>query len=675
MSQKISIGKSFFTKELSGYSNWRWAFVRELIQNSLDAGSTRLDFSFQAIQTEDNRTTYRFILHDNGCGMDATVLKDVYFCLGETTKQSDQTVGGFGRARILTCFAHERYRIDTQDQRVEGTGGEYRHEQQQNWVSGCRVEVDLDREFTGYYDETGRFREHVQSFFERSELKKLTVTWNGEPLAWESKHVMPRSEKNRIIVYDRDQSPIGVLGFTKKPKTLKDKNESGFMLIRSHGVLMFESNYRVPYGYHCILELEPSRARSLLTSNRDGLRCDYESGNPEGALVDLFSKIQSEDVTFLQKKAGYRNDFLTGQLGLLNIQPQSGIKTTSGTWDIPMSEQIQIIKKFVEKHAPSYDDAWCDHRIESLAKSLAHDILNDVLWSGAPDWLVTWAHGINDNQSLKQLVDALQTEQQNLLMNLVKKYAHYQHQLSLSSHQSFMHHHYCTVQDETPKLKTAIRSWHPNYWDLAQGKGIRSALLMRAWQEACSIMIEQGCLLGKLSRHDESVGIDLLKQVKNCPVITGFHFQGEDQDEMIAGALCTTLNHEDKQYTGLLLNPVEFDVQTKTWKSAYNFTTDPLAFQKLLLTAAHEVSHILYRQHNQSHSYMMGGLLACIDLGSTGKPTQRIRNSMANMKQSIQFLRNQVEIRDSAHQDYMNECHVVKNANIQERSKPKVHYG
>ena len=43
----IKISREFFAKAKADYSDWRWAWVREICQNSMDCGSTRIDVIIQ----------------------------------------------------------------------------------------------------------------------------------------------------------------------------------------------------------------------------------------------------------------------------------------------------------------------------------------------------------------------------------------------------------------------------------------------------------------------------------------------------------------------------------------------------------------------------------------------------------------------------------------------------
>jgi HSP90 family molecular chaperone len=136
----ISIPKSFFVKERRMYSQWQFAFWREFFQNSIDAGATRIDIELEQV---DNVIRVEF--RDNGCGMTREILENVYFSLGATTKGGEDQVGGFGRARILTCFSMKSYKIHTLDNLVIGEGGEYEI-QKTDALAGTNVTVEMEDE-------------------------------------------------------------------------------------------------------------------------------------------------------------------------------------------------------------------------------------------------------------------------------------------------------------------------------------------------------------------------------------------------------------------------------------------------------------------------------------------------------------------------------------------------
>src|SRR3546814_5023004 len=102
------------------------SFWRELFQNSVDAGAKaiRVSSSNEAGKGSFGRdpsleNVVRIVFDDDGCGMDRDVLDDVYFAPGETTKKDGEFTGGYGRARLMTCFSQVRYGIRSEEHTSE----------------------------------------------------------------------------------------------------------------------------------------------------------------------------------------------------------------------------------------------------------------------------------------------------------------------------------------------------------------------------------------------------------------------------------------------------------------------------------------------------------------------------------------------------------------------------
>lgn len=85
-------------------------WVRETIQNSVDAGATRINIIL------DDQTIR---LKDNGCGMDANIILDKFFTLGGTFKTGLNPTGGFGEAKKIICFAWSEWFIESCPSRYE----------------------------------------------------------------------------------------------------------------------------------------------------------------------------------------------------------------------------------------------------------------------------------------------------------------------------------------------------------------------------------------------------------------------------------------------------------------------------------------------------------------------------------------------------------------------------
>ena len=111
---------------------------RELLQNSIDANSSKIQIT---VRPEGEGCVATF--HDNGPGMTRETLEQVYFVVGETTKSGGISIGGFGRARVLTCFGHASWKISTNQWRCAGSGTHYEISPIDICQDGCLVEVAI----------------------------------------------------------------------------------------------------------------------------------------------------------------------------------------------------------------------------------------------------------------------------------------------------------------------------------------------------------------------------------------------------------------------------------------------------------------------------------------------------------------------------------------------------
>src|SRR5262249_54396167 len=96
------------------------AFAREVMQNSIDCGSTRITVSV----TEGDDVT-RVDVGNNGAPMDRETLVNKLLSLGESGKSFQNAVGGFGKAKEILYFAHKEYAIRAGDWPVTGSGAGY----------------------------------------------------------------------------------------------------------------------------------------------------------------------------------------------------------------------------------------------------------------------------------------------------------------------------------------------------------------------------------------------------------------------------------------------------------------------------------------------------------------------------------------------------------------------
>jgi hypothetical protein len=258
----ITISSQFFENEIRNYSNWEQAFWRELFQNSIDAGANKIDISYEQMGSQ-----CIVSFKDNGRGMDKNVLESVFFNLGTTTKNSSDSVGGFGRARIILCFAQTDYIIRTQNYYVSGHGANYEISEKTNYLHGCKflITIPLNKFYSN-------FEKFEQALFEYLSLSNIKASIN-----------INNKEFNYIPLIARGKKKELSFGTAYANKSAADKNK---IIFRVNGVAMF-TRY-TSANIQVIVEINPAESRKVLLSNRDGLiwKCTDEVEQ----FCDLISK-------------------------------------------------------------------------------------------------------------------------------------------------------------------------------------------------------------------------------------------------------------------------------------------------------------------------------------------------------------------------------------------------
>lgn len=239
---QVTIPKRFFLEESTKeYSDYKFRLSAEIIQNSRDAGATRIDITF----TDDG-----YSITDNGSGMDKQTLLSGMLTLGGSIKSDDAT-GAFGAAKKLVLFSHESYEIQTQDLLAIGSVLDYDLKEGQPWFNGTRIACK-------YFDKFGSVSDMVYSaeyFLKKCDFSNsCQVFINGEEftdwMAW------PQAN-----IEERDWC------------TVKSRPGNGYIYVKKNGIFSF---YRYTSSKkEAIVELKPP-SRECLTQNREGLRSPYK---------------------------------------------------------------------------------------------------------------------------------------------------------------------------------------------------------------------------------------------------------------------------------------------------------------------------------------------------------------------------------------------------------------
>lgn len=247
---RVHVPDEFFAKSKSEYNDWRFAFLRELIQNSYDAGATELNFS-DSVDAAGNTV---ITCADNGSGMTKDVITGALLVLGGSHK-SNGAVGGFGYAKNLLFFAHHSYTIHTQNWLVTGKGGSYRVEPADKWFDGTHITVTMTSE-SGM---CAMFHSMLLTYARKmNPSRPLTIKYNGS--------VVPLSggEGYQFVV----EQEAGVLRFND----IQDSKKITLTVL-VNGLPMFSHSDWGDRGCTGVFELKGA-SYDVLTTNREGFRGD-----------------------------------------------------------------------------------------------------------------------------------------------------------------------------------------------------------------------------------------------------------------------------------------------------------------------------------------------------------------------------------------------------------------
>src|SRR4051812_25699130 len=211
----VTIGPEFFGKSFNDYRDKFWAFVREILQNSIDCGSRQIDIAI-AEMPDDNTTLV--IVRNDGEAMTEDILVNKLLSLGSSGKDFQGAVGGFGKAKEILYFAHKSYSIASGYHRLHGSGAGY-NLLDGPYLQGTRSAVTWE----GLVAEW--LRAAFRRFIELCDRREVGFSLDGEFL----KPQIPRFRFLRALEHDgKEWSHMGVHGF-----------ERGLLLVRIASIPMF----------------------------------------------------------------------------------------------------------------------------------------------------------------------------------------------------------------------------------------------------------------------------------------------------------------------------------------------------------------------------------------------------------------------------------------------------
>lgn len=248
MKSSVKIGPSFFAKAKNDYSNWCWAWVRELAQNSMDAPRTT-EINFEISLDEQGNTVA--ICRNNGAPMSQDILVNKFLALGESGKNFENSIGGFGKAKELIAFCHNSYSIHTGNHLVVGSGAEYELTET-TYFHGTLTKVVIAG------DCVDRLCHHVRKFGILS-LWNGRFTLNGEVIGTD----LRRGTLKRQFEFGKV--------YVCQPRSYTNFY-ANLLIVRIGGVPMFTE---VTGFKKCIIVELNGTSGEVLTANRDGLTSKY----------------------------------------------------------------------------------------------------------------------------------------------------------------------------------------------------------------------------------------------------------------------------------------------------------------------------------------------------------------------------------------------------------------
>ena len=270
---EMTLGPEFFVNITRDYESWEVKWWREVVQNAVDAGATKIDLGVE--DTGDGKN--RVWCQDNGKGMSREILLTKYLKFGATTKVGEAGVsGGFGRAKELILLPWVSWRIVTGETEAVGTGTLSKVTTLPKRATGTLVEA--------YMLQSVSTRAYAaMEFLQRSYLPKVKFTVNGEPFAAKLKATKEVNElAGKAIFY-----------------VLPASSTQYSMYIRVNGLYMFQKWLTARAEAIVVVELLGPSVK-LMTSNRDGIA----DNDLRREIDDFGNRIAADVSSALKEKKG-----------------------------------------------------------------------------------------------------------------------------------------------------------------------------------------------------------------------------------------------------------------------------------------------------------------------------------------------------------------------------------
>lgn len=647
--------KSFWAiKRNEGHNDWTFGFWRELFQNAVDAGASRIDIT---VSNADGKGCFgrdptsarvvRIGFADDGHGMEEDIIRDVFLQPGASTKRGQSgTVGGFGTARVMLCFSQVRYGVRSHGSIVEGDGSEYtissmddtitakRREiaaaeasanprvsalraelaelqAQPASVKGCRFEIDLDPtercpSYSGRIS-TDEMLRKLDDYLGMSQIPcKISV--NGEEKF--SRALRGPVRRNLVSSIDGVEVTFARV-HTSQGERAKHKNK---VIVRVDGATMFTSYTSA--NTQVIVEIDKDKARRVLLESRDSMKAPFSN-----VLASFVEELVVDSVSAMKDKDKRKHIEVKGGRGKLEArapdggrQPQSEVAPDFSRLAVGAGERTTKLPKARYSSAEEYEAigfggvprAFVDSLLVAIRNG-EDTFLTDIA-AREPNGgvkVAAFVDAVRNGEgpsALRELPDGAAAELASELDNRVRA-AEARRYADLND----IHIQIDDLGDDenSGKLKNALRRHSPAYWrrkgEHLEGRGMEAHMLLAVWQA----FVEESLRA--------ALTIDPKLEGGTVKWAVGWYF-GKSEERWSGnnyGKVRTAAQHQKRNDTHIfLLNPV-----SENGQSAYDLTIDVQdraavdgepalleGLRSLEAKAKHEGAHIFGDRHDEAYS-------------------------------------------------------------------------
>ncbi len=288
--------QKYFQDDMRNYDDTWFCVIRELGQNSLDAGAKSISVSIEEMGDGVVRLTW----DDDGCGMNRHSLKSNFLTLGASGKEfvicpkCERThdrptpkckgcgwkpAGGFGTAKILICFAQAGYEILSHDYHLKGFSNGFEIEDDQPERIGCKFIIDLKCACRGCLEQdSGCWKGRLTKLKVRAAIR-LWTSWSDTEceIVVEGKKMDTFSEREQIA-----SKPATDWATMTTVKAINNPQ----IIIRMNGQMMGDMSGPDGMDNHVVLDINGDSTR-YLTMNRCGFTGKYAT-EMDTFLQDLY---------------------------------------------------------------------------------------------------------------------------------------------------------------------------------------------------------------------------------------------------------------------------------------------------------------------------------------------------------------------------------------------------